>query len=183
NALSTLAQHAVFVRMRDSIARRQQRADDLTSRLAQSQSRLLRSHLRRLDALEARLRRHDLRVRTGVMRRQLDGQTTKLNAAISRLLAAHRGELDRLSAAVRSASVTLLLRKRSRWEQVHSGLAALSPTAILARGYALVFDDKGNLVKQAAQLNAGERVRTQLAHGEFTARVEQIHDKDNLRSR
>ncbi len=40
NALSSLAQNAVFARMQDSIARRQQRVDDLAFRLAQAQARM-----------------------------------------------------------------------------------------------------------------------------------------------
>jgi exodeoxyribonuclease VII large subunit len=67
-----------------------------------------------------------------------------------------------------------LLRRRSRWERLHSNLQALSPKAILARGYALVFDATGHLVKQAAQLKAGEQVRTQLGRGEFTAEVKLV---------
>ncbi len=43
NALSQLAQHAVFARMQDSIARRQQRIDDLVFRMAQAQSRVLKN--------------------------------------------------------------------------------------------------------------------------------------------
>ena len=70
-----------------------------------------------------------------------------------------------------------LLHRRSRWQQLHSSLEALSPKAILARGYALVFDDAGRLVKQAAQLKPGSRVRTQLGHGEFTANVEKVKDE------
>src|SRR5271165_4927542 len=42
NELSQLAQHAVFVRMRDAVARRQQRVDDLVLRMAQSSSRVLK---------------------------------------------------------------------------------------------------------------------------------------------
>ena len=80
NALSNLVQHAVFARMQDSIARRQQRTDDLVFRLAQAQSRILKSQLRRVDALEAGLRRHDLRVRTGEMQRQLETRASRLNA-------------------------------------------------------------------------------------------------------
>ena len=67
-----------------------------------------------------------------------------------------------------------MLRKRSRWERLDSSLVALSPKAILARGYALVFDAAGNLVKEAVQLQAGDTVRTQLAQGEFTATVDDI---------
>ena len=174
NELSSLMQHAVFVRMQDSIARRQQRVDDLVFRLAQSQSRIVKKQVRRLDALEAQLRRHDLRVRTAVMRRQLESRATQLDTAMARLLSAHRTELKRLDAALRAAPATILLRCRSRWERLHSGLEALSPKAILARGYALVFDAEGQLVKRASQLNTGDHVRAQLGEGEFTAEVEEV---------
>jgi len=179
NALSAIAQHAVFVRMQDTIARRQQRVDELVYRLAQSQLRLLKSQTRRVDALEAHLRRHDLRVRTGVMRRQLESRAGELNAAILRLLVARETDLDRLTVALCGAPEMILLRRRSRWERAHSSLEALSPKAILARGYALVFDADGRLVKQASQLAPGEHVRTQLGRGEFTAKVERVEDESN----
>ena len=73
------------------------------------------------------------------------------------------------------AAETVLLRRRSRWERLHSSLTALSPKAILARGYALVFDAKGNLVKDAGQLQRGDSVRAQLGRGEFTAEVGEVN--------
>ena len=97
NELSSLVQHAVFVRMQDMIARRQQRLDDLVFRLAQSQASILKRNGRRIDALEVQLRRHDMRVRTGVMRRQLESRSTDLHGAISRILVARRNQLERLS--------------------------------------------------------------------------------------
>ena len=42
-------------------------------------------------------------------------------------------------------------------ERLSGPLDALSPIKILERGYALVFDDKGALVKDASQLAAGHR--------------------------
>ena len=174
NELSRFAQHGVFVRMRDSIARRQQRVDDLLFRMAGAQARVLKTQLRRVDSLEARLRHHDLRVRTGEMRRRLEGHTGKLQTAVSRLLVANRNELDRLSAALHGAGQNLLLRRRAHWERLNSQLEALSPKAILDRGYALVFDAEGRLVKESSQLAPGEQVRTQLARGEFVAKVEKV---------
>ena len=79
--------------------------------------------------------------------------------------------------ALGRASETILLRRRGHWQQLHSSLEALSPKAILARGYALVFDDEGRLVKQAAQLKPGSRVRAQLGRGEFTAKVDHVKDE------
>jgi len=108
------------------------------------------------------------------MRRQLESGTGELNAAILRLLVSRRTDLDRITVALRGTPEMLLLRRRSRWERAHGRLEALSPKAILARGYALVFDAEGRLVNQASQLAPGERVRTQLGRGEFTAKVEKV---------
>ncbi len=174
NALSRLTQHAAFVRMRDSIARRQQRLDDLVFRMAQSQAEVLKNLSRRLGDAETHLRGHDPRVRLGMMRRQLDGQTAALHSSVMRGLVGRRNQLAGLTMALGRAGETTLLRRRARWQQLHSSLEALSPKAILARGYALVFDDEGRLVKQAIQLKPGSRVRTQLGRGEFTAKVDQV---------
>ncbi len=172
NELSRLAQHAAFARMRDTIARRQQRIDDLVFRLAQANSRMLKAQGRRLELLEAKLRHHDLRVRTGAMRNRLEERTAQLHTAMSRRLATRSNELHRLSATMQHAGQALLSRRRARWERLHSTLQTLSPKAILARGYALVFTSDGRLVRDASQLEAGDQVRAQVANGEFTARVE-----------
>jgi len=174
NQLSLLARHAVFARMRDSIARRQQRVDDLMYRAAQAQSRIVREHFRRIDLLEAQLRHHDLRVRTGAIRRELEARTTGLQAAISRLMVARRTELHRLAVALTTAQDADLRRRRARWERLESTLQALSPKAILARGYALVFDADGHVVMEASRLQPGEQVRTQVARGQFVATVKTV---------
>jgi exodeoxyribonuclease VII large subunit len=176
NHLSQLAQHAVFARMQDSIGRRQQRIDDLSFRAAQAQSRILKNLGRRLDGYETQLRHHDLRVHAGAMRRQLDSRNAELSSAVSRLLVGQRTKLERLTVALSRAGETVLLRRRSRWERLRSNLQALSPKAILARGYALVFDAEGRLVKQASQLRTGDMVRTQLGRGEFTAEIDQVKE-------
>src|SRR5208283_4563187 len=176
NALSRLEQHAAFARMQDSLARRQQRVDDLTFRMAQARSRILRDLSRRLDGHEAQLRQHDLRVRVGDMRRQLDARSAGLHSAVSRLLVQRQTRVEQLTTALARAGETVLLRRRSRWERLHGSLQALSPKAILARGYALVFDAEGRLVKQASHLTSGDQIRAQVGRGEFTADVNQVKD-------
>ena len=178
NQLSQLSQHSVFARMQDSIARRQQRVDDLQLRMVQAQSRMLIIHQRRVDLLEQKLRRHDLRLRTGTMRRSLEERTARLGAAMSRLLLKRRNDFDRAEVGLTNAEQRLVLRRRARWERLHSEIQKLSPRAILSRGYALVFDSRGQLVKHAKELKTGERVRTQLAQGEFVATVEKVVDEE-----
>jgi exodeoxyribonuclease VII large subunit len=174
NALSRLTQDAAFVRMRDVLARRQQRVDDLVYQIAQAQRRNLTNSRRQLEALDGRLRHQDMRVRLGAMRRQLERGTSELQTNWGRLLSERKTQVEQLTDSLGRTAETVLLRKRSRWERLNSSLMALSPKAILARGYALVFDAAGNLVKEAAQLKSGDTVRTQLAEGEFTSTVENI---------
>jgi exodeoxyribonuclease VII large subunit len=174
NRLSSLTQNAAFVRMADALARRQQRVDDLVYRLVQAQRRDLAGIRRRHEEMDGRLRHQDMRVRLSMMRRQLERVTSELGTHWGRLLSERKSHVEQLATSLGRAAETAVLRKRSRWERLDSSLVALSPKAILARGYALVFDGAGNLVKEAMQLKAGDTVRTQLAQGEFTATVDDI---------
>jgi exodeoxyribonuclease VII large subunit len=50
-------------------------------------------------------------------------------------------------------------------------LEALSPVKILERGYALVFDANGTLIKDPAQAVPGTEITARVARGSFTAEV------------
>jgi len=89
-----------------------------------------------------------------------------------RVLSSTRRELASQTAAVAAAMKTSLLRNRGRVDQLEHQLKALSPVAILERGYALVFDSSGKLVKSSAQVETGEEISARLATGTLTARVE-----------
>jgi exodeoxyribonuclease VII large subunit len=109
----------------------------------------LRLYRRRFDAANARLRAQDLRYRLQAMGRQLEGR----NAA--------------LAAAIRA----ILLARCSRIEQLQGRLQALSPLNILERGYALVFDSEGQLLKSSQQVRAGQEINARLHRGKIRARV------------
>lgn len=149
--LTELAQHGAFGRMTDAIARRQQRVDDLVYRLATAERALLGQQRRRLDLASAGVRHHDLR-------RVLAGVRRDLQARLAALVASGRAQL---------------LRHRSRLEQLEARLQGLSPLNILDRGYALVFDAQGKLIKDAAQVQSGEQIRARLAKGELSATVKE----------
>ena len=174
NALARLTQHPALMRMPDSVARRQQRVDDLIYRLAQAQSQNLARLRRRHVSLDTRLRHQDMRVRLTDTRRQLERRDAALEALTARLLSEKTNRVVQLTASLSRATETLVMLRRSRWERIYTSLTALSPKAILSRGYALVFDAAGNLVKDASQLTSGDRVRAQLGHGEFAAEVKSI---------
>jgi exodeoxyribonuclease VII large subunit len=148
--LTEVAQHGAFARMMDLINQRQQKLDDLSFRLEKAERRLLEQHRRRWEHASAAVRHYDAR----------------------RVLAGIRNDLKSRTAAMAVGMRNLLLRRRSRLDQLQHQLKALSPVAILERGYALVFDSSGKLVKSTAQVDPGDEISARLAHGTLTARVE-----------
>jgi exodeoxyribonuclease VII large subunit len=148
-ALTELAQHGAFGRIVDVINRRQQRLDDLKNRLDRAERQILEQHRRHLEAAAAAVRHYDVR----------------------RMLAGIHQELDSRVAALAATTRTLLLRQRGTLNQLVGQLEALSPLAILDRGYALVFDSAGELLKDAAQVKTGDEISARLAKGTVTATV------------
>jgi exodeoxyribonuclease VII large subunit len=153
-SLTEVAQHGAFARMMDGINQRQQRLDDLNFRLEKSQRKLMEQSLRRWERASAAVRHYDVR----------------------RVLAGIRRELSSQNAAMASAIKTNLLGNRARLEQLERELKALSPLAILDRGYALIFDASGDLVKNSSQVEEGDTVSARLAKGKIVARVQQKAD-------
>jgi len=146
-ALTEMAQHQVFARMADAIARRQQRADDLTYRLAATYERSLRVARQRVDVASARLRHFDLRRIFSGLRREIDAHRQGLAAALRHFMG----------------------QRRARLEQSAASLDQLSPLRVLDRGYALVFDANGVLLKDPAQVNDGDAITARLARGTLPA--------------
>jgi exodeoxyribonuclease VII large subunit len=153
--LTELAQHGAFARMMDAINQRQQKLDDLQYRVDRAERQILERSRRRLESASAAVRHYDLR----------------------RILASIRKELEAQAGTMVAAMRTSLLRSQSRLDQLASQLQALSPVAILERGYALVFDSRGNLLKNAAQVKVGDEISARLAKGSVTATVKKSSSK------
>ena len=72
---------------------------------------------------------------------------------------------DRLHAAMRRG----LSRHRDRIATLAATTDALSPLAVLSRGYAVVQNESGAAVRNASDAPPGERLRIRLSQGELTA--------------
>jgi exodeoxyribonuclease VII large subunit len=102
---------------------------------------------------------------------------------LRRVLAGIRGELEAGTAALASAMRHQLLLNRVRLERMSRALDTLSPLAILNRGYALVFDSAGQLVKDASLLQPGSEITARLARGQIDATVKRIStESDSTKS-
>ena len=148
-ALTELSQHGAFARMMEVIRQRQQKLDDLYHRMELAERGLIEKSRRRWENISAAVRHYDLRLVLSGMRKELDSWTTSL-AAVTR---------------------NVLLQHRVRAERLEIALESLSPLAILDRGYALVFDPNGKLLKDPAALKVGDEITAKLAHGRISAAV------------
>ena len=118
-----------------------------------------------------------------------------LGAFMSRRWQRAQQSLDLLAQSLRSPRETLKLQilrwqawhsrlqsaAARRWQRAESGLskleaqlAALDPTAILQRGYAMVLDAKGAVVTQATQTTPNDTLEVRLANGHLEVRVHAV---------
>jgi len=144
-----LSSESVLNRLRDTISRRDQRIDELALRLDAAASRRLRVHTPRLANLAERLRRQNTSTRIATTQRRLQTATDRLLRTATRTVSANQARLDRST----------------------TRLEALSPLAVLSRGYALVYAENGTLLRSAADTSPGEIIRARLAQGTLTAKV------------
>jgi exodeoxyribonuclease VII large subunit len=146
-----LSAESALIRLRDAVNRRDQRLDELRLRLDASMQRPLRIRARRLGFLIDRLRRQDITARVAAIHRRLQSADQRLHRTTTRIINVRQIRLNRASA----------------------GLEALSPLAVLSRGYALVYAADGKVLRSAAETAAGQTIRARLANGTLEAEVTQ----------
>jgi len=150
--LTELIAHRGFQTLRIRLAQAEQRSDELADRLEQAAREALRRARRRWEQPHAFLAHFDLRARQ-------EREWLRLN---------------RLSAALLHPMRLLLAQKRGRMESLRGELEQLNPTAILQRGYAIVFDAAGKVLKDAAHVAPGEEITLRLARGRLAAVARKI---------
>lgn len=131
------------------IGRRGQRVDDLRHRLESAMGRRLRAPANQLASLTTRVERQNPSVRLATARRRL----------------------ERAEQSLRRLAGTTVATRTSRLDQTSGRLKALSPLAVLSRGYALVYGEAGQLLRDAAEVQPGQNIRARLAKGSVMAEV------------
>ena len=81
-----------------------------------------------------------------------------------------------MEARLRRASLAGMARHERRLGDCDNRLQALSPLAVLARGYALVYGADGALISSSRDLRPGQQIRARLAQGAVRAEVTETHD-------
>ena len=131
-----------------------QRLDELEQRMRLALGHSVRESQQQLAAVTARLQR----VNAGQVVAQLTQRCTQLAQHL------RRGMIDTLN----HCNQRLALAQRA--------LDAVSPLAVLGRGYALVVTPEGQLIRQAVSLHVGDALDIRLADGRVQAIVHSIKD-------
>jgi len=148
-------------RMTSTIHRQNQVLDDLTYRMESSIAVRFRHDQEHTAALAAKVLRHDPR---------------QSLASVRQNLFAVRNRIDR--------SFDHVLREAAaRLHETDARLHALSPLAVLDRGYALVQGKDGALIRSLAQVSVGDRVTTRIRDGSFVSRIEETGEGKTERGR
>jgi len=157
NQVLALSAGRVFTSAEGRLVYYRQRLDELYFRLENR----LRGRLGELQGRErllaADLGRFDLRQIMRFRRETLGSQFVRLQAVVRLFLQSTRGKVQALD----------------------NSLQALSPLAVLDRGYAICRDARGNIVKDAVALQLGDSFSVRLARGQVDGQVQGIRPAEN----
>ncbi|MDM5229227.1 exodeoxyribonuclease VII large subunit [Cytobacillus sp. NJ13] len=180
--------------------------DDLTERLFNRQSRLIRAMKEQVALQNERL----LRVQKSYAFRypqklyeqkmeQLDKVTEQLmrgsrrlhdlkleqaETLQKRLVRSHPGQLkdqakeknDRLHKLLNRTMANILAAKEKDFARVISTLEALSPLKIMDRGYSLAYTEKETLIKTVSQVKADDMIKLKISDGTIECKVTDIEE-------
>ena len=193
--LITEAQHTVAERLATQ-SHRLERATRF--QILQARQRLARLPISRSEnRVAALLHRSAQRVDELVFRQEstLTAQLRRRQSHLSELTAsvlhadprqsvAHaREHLTDFRARIERSLERLIQHFTSRQSALDARLHSLSPLAVLERGYALVLDAEGGVVRSASALAPGDQLLTRLADGQFTSRVETTVNTDKKKKK
>lgn len=176
---------------------------ELLDRMGQQQNRLTQTLRYRMALLERRLREQGIDRAAGLLHRSVGRQLQRVDEYEYRLRDRVRGRMDaaarrragaeerlrrfdpaprfaavrrRLEAATTAAAQALHLyfaRRSGRLQLLEGKLSQLSPLRVLDRGYAIVQDAAGHVVKDSAAVRPGDPLAVRVARGKFRARVDE----------
>ena len=146
------------------------RLHELESAMARAMRRRVGTDRSRVAKLASDLARHDARRRLADDRRKLIRLATRLDATASNVLNGPSRRLHELSTHLRSLGRPLVKQPRARLDGTSHRLEALSPKAVLARGYAVVLHE-GRAMVRSTEAKSGDRVEVLLHRGRLEATV------------
>ncbi len=169
DSMSRSLLHALTERFRTS----QRQLSDMMVRLDSRLPLFLRAHRERVDRLALGLfRAADQRIRSDA--KKIEAAAVLLGERHPRhRLALHQQRLAAMATRFAREAMESVRRRAARLDSLEARLKALSPEAVLQRGYSITTRKRdGLVVRSAAQVRAGDRLLTRLADGQIQSVAE-----------
>ena len=146
----------------------------LSARLRDPRRELLEK-AQRMDELEMRLNKA-ISGRLGQQKQKTDYLLQRMSAqSPRRTLKTASEQTQQLEERLTLAARHLLRQKDERLQHIAQTLHVVSPLATLGRGYAIVRDDQGRIVRKAGDLETGDQITARLGRGSVSAQVTEIN--------
>ncbi|HDZ56575.1 MAG TPA: exodeoxyribonuclease VII large subunit [Pseudomonas xinjiangensis] len=144
----------------ERLTQQAQKLDDLEMRLRRAQNQRQIQLVQRFERLQSRLQARHPGQRLGLLRQRIEHLELRLPRAIDRTLEQYRQRLH-------GTSQTLHL---------------VSPLATLGRGYSILLDQQGRVLRSRKEALPGQRLQARLSDGRLALRVESDFDEPHTLS-
>jgi len=165
-------------RVTTNLHRLEQRLDDLGFRMETAIAERFRDYRSNVNDFAAAVLRHDPRRQLSTARESLTAFQSRFGHAVERSLGALRSRSETAEARLYRAAQVSVAARRSAYAELRGELAALSPLAVLNRGYALVQDEQGKVIRSVERLAPNQQIATRLSDGSFTSQILAIQAKN-----
>lgn len=152
------------------LARKQQTVLHMSQRLRNPAERV-REWQQRLDEREARMQRAIGNVQQRQRERLAQLSERFKRASPVQRLRQDQHDLQQLHSRLTRAQTTHLNTQRRRMAALAGQMNALSPLNTLQRGYSITRNEAGQVLQEAKQVKAGDRIITLLRQGQITSQV------------
>ncbi|MCD6439933.1 MAG: exodeoxyribonuclease VII large subunit, partial [Halomonas sp.] len=172
----TQAENRLQRAMQARLERDSQRLDTLRARLRHPGEQLERQR-QHVTALCQRLQRA---IQQTVQQQQVRVTQLSKRLASQDMVRLHRAEQERVSQLqhrLASAMQRALEVRQARLSSTARELNAISPLAVLGRGYAIAQDEKGHVIRRAEDTAPGQKLSLRLGEGRLNVEVKRRYKK------
>ena len=117
-----------------------------------------------------------------IMKRKINDLKTKIErlssakyfANINLIFSNYESKIAQIDKNIKDKVTYLINVKESKIKALNSQIELMNPDNILERGYSIVFNDKGQIVRNAYELNLGDEINVKFSKGYIKSKVEEI---------
>ncbi len=121
---------------------------------------------------------YEMRIKNSLMNlilkksKDLEQEISNLKSSSPQIkMQASNNKLEIISSALRNEIKVNLEKKKKRFSLELSTLQAVSPLSVLARGYSIISDEEGQIVRSSKNLSLNQKIKARFGEGQIIAKV------------